>query len=88
MNRVHPSDPDERSATTITARLAPTFGAHLARRVAQAHTDVQLLARRDALAVAQLRAALHDPDPICLADRDRDLHDIRGLVDLHSDLFG
>lgn len=62
----------------------------LAGEVARTHADVQLLARRDAAAVERLRGALHDADPISLTDRDRDrdLRDIGGLVDLDSELFG
>ena len=68
------------------ARLADVFGARLADKVASTHRDVQRLARRDHAAVKRLRAALRD-DPICLIDREADVHDIPGLVDLQMELF-
>jgi anion-transporting ArsA/GET3 family ATPase len=88
VNRVHPLDPDERDIVTTAARLQPVLGAPLAHRVARTHADVQLLARRDQAALRRLRLALHDPEPICLADREADVHEIDALVDLHRELFG
>jgi len=46
----------------------------------------QRLARRDLRAVDRLLRALRD-DPICVPDRDADVHDIASLVDVHNDLF-
>lgn len=86
VNRVHPLELDERDTAVTTVRLAPPLGARLAGEVARMHADVQLLARRDAAAVERLRGALPDADPITLTDRD--LHDIGGLVDFDSELFG
>jgi hypothetical protein len=48
----------------------------------------QHLAIRDAAALARLRAAMLDPDAICLADREGDLEDLDGLVGLNGELFG
>jgi anion-transporting ArsA/GET3 family ATPase len=88
VNRVHPLDPDEHDVTTTTARLQAALGTELAQRVARTHADLQLLARSDRAALERLRLALRDPDPIFLADRESDVHDIAALVDLHRELFG
>jgi anion-transporting ArsA/GET3 family ATPase len=87
VNRVHALDPDEHTAATTEARLAPALGARLGRQVARAHADVQILARRDRAALQRLRTALHEPEPMCLADRETDVHDIHGIADLHNELF-
>lgn len=88
VNRVQPLDPDERDVPTTASRFEHALGPELAKRVAQAHADLQLLARRDSAAEGRLRAALHDPAPICLADRDAGVHDVDALVDLLGELFG
>ncbi len=88
VNRVHPVDPDERDATTTAARLREALGTHLAQLVARTHADLQLLARGDQAALNRLRLALPGPEPLCLADRESDVHDIGTLVDLHRELFG
>ena len=59
----------------------------LAEKVARTHADVQRLAHRDQIAIGRLGNALDDPEPIWLADRLADVHDIPALVDLHSELF-
>jgi anion-transporting ArsA/GET3 family ATPase len=88
VNRVHPFDPSERDIATTTSRLQDRLGAPLAERVARAHADVQLLARSDRVALERLGLALGDAEPICLADRESDVHDVAALVDLHRELFG
>ncbi len=87
VNRVHALDPGDPDHATIAQRLAPALGAPLANAVAAAHADVQLLARRDHAALAQLRVALDERAPLCLLDRDRDLHDIAQLAELCAELF-
>jgi len=62
------------------------LGPRLAEKVVRTHRDVQRLARRDHAALERLRAALRD-DPICLIDREADVHNIAGLVDLQRELF-
>ena len=86
VNRVHRLDPSESSDAVTASRLADVFGARLAEKVVSTHRDVQRLARRDHAALKRLRAALRD-DPICLIDREADVHDIPGLVDLQMELF-
>lgn len=86
LNRVHRLDSGDSNQLTATARLTAALGTALAEKVARTHADVQRLARRDEDAVERLRAALHD-EPICLLDRETDVHDIVGLIDLHRELF-
>jgi hypothetical protein len=62
------------------------LGARLADKIASTHVEVQRLAGRDAGAVDRLLRAFGE-DPICVPDRDADVHDIASLVDLHNDLF-
>jgi anion-transporting ArsA/GET3 family ATPase len=86
VNRVHPLDRAPHDAVTVTARLRDQFGPRLADKVARTHVEVQCLAGRDAGAVERLHRALRD-DPICVPDRDADVHDIGSLVELHDRLF-
>jgi len=58
VNRVHPLDDRGSDIAATTARLRSTLGEPLAGRVARAHADVQLLARRDGAAVEHLCRAL------------------------------
>jgi len=88
VNRVHPFDPTERDIATTATRLQDALGAPLAGRVARAHADVQRLARSDQVALERLRLALHEAEPICLADREADVHDVAALVELQRELFG
>ena len=84
VNRVHSLDPGDRLATRT--RLAGVLEAALAEKVMRTHSDVQRLARRDWTAVERLRVALHD-DPICLLDREADVHDVGALNELQRELF-
>jgi hypothetical protein len=87
VNRVHGASPGGAGRAATATRLAPSLGVRLAEKVARTHADVQLLARRDRIAIGRLGDALDDPEPIWLADRLADVHDIPALVDLHSELF-
>ena len=86
VNRVHPLDRAPHDAATVAARLHDPLGPRLADKVAETHVEVQRLARRDARAVDRLRRAFGE-DPICVPDRDADVHDIGSLIDLQHDLF-
>jgi len=88
VNRVHPVDALERDSAGTAARLTPALGSALAVKVASAHADVQVLARRDAAAIGSLRCKMHGVRPVCVADRERDVHSLEDLVDLHAALFG
>jgi len=86
VNRVHPLDTTDHDLARTAARLTPVLGSSLARRAARTHAQVQRLAQRDAAAIAQVRSALH-VEPVSLADRPSDVHDIPGLVALYDELF-
>jgi anion-transporting ArsA/GET3 family ATPase len=86
VNRVHPFDPTDLELARIAARLAPVLGTSLAERTARTHSEVQRLAHRDATAIARLRSALQS-DPVSLAERPSDVHDIAGLMALREELF-
>lgn len=87
LNRVHPARDGAVNLLATAGRLSPSLGVALAGRVARAAADVDQLAQRDRRALARLREALNDPDLICLTEREVDVHDIRGLVDLQRELF-
>jgi anion-transporting ArsA/GET3 family ATPase len=86
VNRVHPFDPTDLEVVRIAARLAPMLGPSLAERTARTHAEVQRLAQRDAAAIARLRSALKS-EPVALAERPSDVHDIPGLMALREELF-
>jgi hypothetical protein len=88
VNRVHRRELATADTAEISARLTPVLGAGLAARVAQTHAEVQLLAHRDAAAVNRLRRALREPDPVRLAEREREVRSIDGLKELCDELFG
>jgi anion-transporting ArsA/GET3 family ATPase len=86
VNRVHPIDPTDLDVAVTAARLAPILGSSLAERTARTHAEVQRLAQRDAAAIARLRSALKS-EPVSLAERPADVHDIPGLMALREELF-
>jgi anion-transporting ArsA/GET3 family ATPase len=86
VNRVQPLHASEPSADAA-ARRTRVLGDSLAKKVAKTDAEVQLLARRDQASLQELRIALGEPDPVWLADRDADLRDVLGLVDLERELF-
>ena len=88
VNRVQPLDARGADVAATAARLAPALGEPLAAQVAQAHADIQLLARRDRAAVARLHRALGGDAPVALADRAGDVHDIAALAGLQEELLG
>jgi len=87
VNRVHPRESAGVDVAEITARLQATLGVGLAGRVAQTHAEVQLLARRDAAAVDRLRRELGEPHPVRIAEREREVRSIEGLLELCGELF-
>lgn len=84
VNRVQPLDRAVPDPIAAVRRLAPLLGDSLASVIGAAHADVEQLARRDRAALAQLRAALDEPVPLRLLDRERDLSDI---AQLSAELF-
>jgi anion-transporting ArsA/GET3 family ATPase len=86
VKRVHPFDPTDVDVAGTAARLAPVLGPSLAERTARTHAELQRLAQRDAAAIARIRSALKS-DPVSLAERPSDVHDIPGLMALREELF-
>lgn len=87
VNRVHPLDPGFHDVRDTASRLSAALGEPLARKVSEEHANIQVLARRDALALARLRDELGFAEPVCVPDRERDLDDVAGLLDLSGELF-
>jgi anion-transporting ArsA/GET3 family ATPase len=87
VNRVHAivggeaADPDD-----VAGELEPALGAKLAAKVARAFAEEQVLAARDEAALAHLRKATGDGDPVLIPQLDGDVHDIDGLVAVHRHL--
>ena len=86
VNRIHPLDPTDVDIPAIAARLVPVLGSSLAERAARTHAEVQRLAQRDATAIGRLRSVLKS-EPVPLAERPSDVHDIPGLMALRAELF-
>ena len=86
VNRVQPLDQDNQGASVTAATLEPSLGRALAHTVAITHDQVQAIARRDSRQIQRLSAQLHT-EPLCLADREADVHAAGRLVDLHDELF-
>jgi anion-transporting ArsA/GET3 family ATPase len=63
------------------------LGAELAAKVREAAAEVELLAERDAAAIARLRSELGE-DPVLVPHLYGDVHDVDGLVAMHGHLFG
>lgn len=81
VNRVHPladeTPPDD------VAGLEPA----LARKALKTLAEFRALAARDAAAIAGLRTAIGDDDPVLIPHLDGDVHDVDGLVLVHRHLF-
>ncbi len=88
VNRVHPVDPAGLEPDPVAERLEPALGTALARRVARGHAELQVLARREADAIARLLASIPDAEPVLLLDRGADVHDLAALARLCAELFG
>ncbi|MFP5363351.1 MAG: ArsA family ATPase [Thermoleophilia bacterium] len=73
-------------AATIRAELRDELGDPLAAKVAQSAEDLQLLAARNAAAIAHLKAELDEPDPIVVPRLDGEVQDIDGLLALYRHL--
>lgn len=72
----------------VRAALADDLGEALAAKVAAGIEDLQLLAARNAEAIARLTAALDEPDPIVVPRLDGEVQDIDGLLLLYRHLSG
>lgn len=89
VNRVEPGvgEPEPLHPSAVVEELAPVLGATLAAKVARTVADAQVLAARDAAAIARLRAELDEREPILVPLMDTDVHDIAGLVAVQRHLF-
>jgi anion-transporting ArsA/GET3 family ATPase len=89
VNRAVVLDDDERAdPDAIRAQLRDELGDALAAKVAQSAQDLQLLAARNAEAIARLTSALDEPDPIVVPRLDGEVQDIDGLLLLYRHLAG
>ncbi|MFA9271722.1 ArsA family ATPase [Svornostia abyssi] len=88
VNRVHtlPEGMQAGGADEIADELADALGAKLAGKVAATVRDAELLADRDAAAIARLGREVDDPDPVVIPELDDDVHDVDGLALVHAHL--
>jgi len=87
VNRVQPSDGLDRDADEVRAELEGKLDSKLAHKVAASYTEAQVLARRDAANIKRLRNEVGGPEPVIVPQIGGDVHDIDGLVAVHSYLF-
>lgn len=87
INRLHRLAAKAQSEGDTVRRLAPTLGRALAGKVARTHAEVQALARHDARAIKQLRAAFGGARVAYVAEREDDVHDVKGLAAMLAQLF-
>jgi anion-transporting ArsA/GET3 family ATPase len=82
VNRVHP-DP---AAATGTGRSLPALDRDLATELLAVFRDEQRVARRERRVVARLAAETGEPMAV-VAERDADVHDLRGLKEVGDSLL-
>jgi anion-transporting ArsA/GET3 family ATPase len=74
-------------AADLEALLTPSLGGPLAAQIAAAHADYVGLGGRDAAQVERLRREL-DGEPLLVVPQfDDDVHDVEGLLRVHTELF-
>jgi anion-transporting ArsA/GET3 family ATPase len=83
VNRVHPLAAEAPAADEDVPGLDPA----LARKAIKTLNEFRVLAARDAAAIARLRGAVGDDDPVVVPHLDGDVHDVDGLVLVHRHLF-
>jgi anion-transporting ArsA/GET3 family ATPase len=83
VNRVHPLADAEPDAEEDV----PGLDAALARKARRTLAEFRAIAARDAEAIARLRDALGDDDPVVVPHLPGDVHDVDGLVAVHRHLF-
>ncbi len=90
VNRVHvlPEGLTPGDAKTVGEELRGELGTALAEKVAATVRDAELLAERDAAAIARLRREVDDPAPVLIPELDDDVHDVDGLALVHEHLAG
>jgi anion-transporting ArsA/GET3 family ATPase len=85
VNRVHPladEEPGDGDADEV-----PGLDVPLARKARRTLAEFRVIAARDANAIARLRAAIGDDDPVVVPHLAGDVHDVDGLVAIHRHLF-
>lgn len=87
VNRVHHDVLGDGEPDALDAALAKALGPELATRVAQNFYDYHVLARRDAANIARLEEELDGRPMVLVPHLDGDVHDIEGLLRMHSYLF-
>ncbi len=87
VNRVHPLEggPDEADLAALEKALGD---AGLAAKVAKAYAEERALGERDVTSIARLRRATGEKHPVIVPQLDGDVHDVDGLVAVHTHLFG
>jgi anion-transporting ArsA/GET3 family ATPase len=83
VNRVHPLAPEEPDEDEDVPGLDPA----VARKAIRTLAEFRVLAARDAAAIARLREAVGDDDPVVVPHLAGDVHDVSGLVAVHRHLF-
>jgi anion-transporting ArsA/GET3 family ATPase len=87
VNRMHERGLDVYTPEQVTRLLSGELGDSLARRVASNLADFDVLAQRDSASVAMLSEQLGEPDPLIVAQLDRDVQDLGGLRLVAERLF-
>ncbi len=86
VNRVHLEGLGQRSESELTEQMAPALGAELARRVAANLADIDVLVRRDRLAVEELSDLLEGESPVLVGHLDEEVQDLLGLTRIAEQL--
>jgi anion-transporting ArsA/GET3 family ATPase len=87
VNRVQLDGLHGRSAEEVRELLAPDLGEALAGRVAGNLADFDVLARRDAAAIAELREDVGEKQPVLVPQLDGEVQDLLGLSRVAEHLF-
>jgi anion-transporting ArsA/GET3 family ATPase len=87
VNRVHTETLHGRTVAQVTALLSDELGERLAERLAGNLADFDVLARRDAAAVARLSDELQEPAPVLVPHLDEDIQDLAGLAQIAAHLL-
>jgi len=87
VNRVHHDLLGERRAGDVAQALDGLLSPDLTARVAENFADYHRLAERDRRNIALLAEALHGDPMLLVPQLDDDVHDLEGLLRIHSYLF-
>jgi anion-transporting ArsA/GET3 family ATPase len=90
VNRVQPGEGLDADPLAVERELDGHVGGELARKVAAAYAEAQVVARRDAASLAHLRETVAGEDAafVIVPQLAGDVHDLDGLVAVHDHLFG